>query len=280
MKRRFLILFAIGAALLLFAGCGVAEVPEATDTPEPTGTPFAVEIAQVTLPPTATPAPTDTPEPTPSPTPTPKPLEGKIIGIDPGHQRKGNHDTEPQSPDSPIMKAKCSSGTRALGGAHEYEVNLEVALRLRALLEELGATVIMTRESHAVDISNIERALIFNAAGTDYALRLHCNGVDNTSRAGAFMLVPQTNPFLEDCQRAARLLIDAFCAKTGANNLGIVARDDQTGFNWCERMIINIEMGHMTNPEEGKLLSDLAYWDLMAVGLCEGILAYFEGAGL
>jgi len=275
MKRLFLILFVICA---LLAGCRIADAPPAMETTAPTDAPPVVAIVLTTPAPTQTPAPTDTPEPTPAPTPepTPKPLEGKIIGIDPGHQWKYNPNPEPVRPGSSETKAKVAGGTRVREtGVHEYTVNLEVGLRLRDLLIEQGATVIMTREINDVNISNIERAQLFNEAMTDYALRLHCNGSENTSRAGAFMLVPRSNPFLEDCQRAAQLLIDAYCAGTGAKNLGITERNDQTGFNWCERMIINIEMGHMTNPEEGALLSDPAYWDLMAAGLCEGILAYF-----
>ena len=144
------------------------------------------------------------------------------------------------------------------------------------MLEEQGATVVMTRETNDVNISNVERAQFFNDMQTDYALRLHCNGEEDESISGAFMLVPTENPCYEDCERAARLLIDAFCEETGAKNLGLTYRSDQTGFNWCERMVINIEMGHMTNEEEDMKLADGEYQILMAQGLLNGILAYFD----
>lgn len=204
------------------------------------------------------------------------PLAGYVIGLDPGHQSKGNSDPEPVSPGSSKTKKKVSSGTQGrFSGVPEYQVNLEVGLLLRDLLEAEGATVVMTRETNEVNISNVERAQLFNRAQTDYALRLHCNGKDNQSVHGAFMLVPKENPFLDDCGVAAQLLIDAYCKETGAKNLGITVRSDQTGFNWCERMIINIEMGHMTNKEEDFKLADPAYQKKMAQGLLEGILAYF-----
>lgn len=283
MRRYFAFAITVILLFLLLTACGKKGALDIVDTPTdmsadtsvPTQTPLAVEIPLVTAAPTVTPVSAE-PTPMPTETPNPKPLEGKIIGIDPGHQSKGNHETEPVRPDSSDMKAKCSSGTRVPGGMHEYAVNLEVGLRVQAQLLEWGATVVMTRESNDVDISNIERAQTFNAANTDYALRLHCNGTNNAAKAGAFILVPYTNPYKEDCQRAAQLLLDAYCAATGAANLGLTERNDQTGFNWCERMIINIEMGHMTNPEEGERLSDPAYWDLMAAGICEGILLYFN----
>ena len=41
-------------------------------------------------------------------------------------------------------------------------------------------------------------------------------------------------------------------------------------------MVINIEMGHMTNEEEDMKLADGEYQILMAQGLLNGILAYFD----
>ena len=205
------------------------------------------------------------------------PLEGLIIGVDAGHQTRANLDTEPNAPGSGTMKMKVSGGTQGRWtGTPEYQVNLDVALLLRDLLEEQGATVIMTREINDVNISNAERAQIFNAAMTDYALRIHCNGSEDTNAHGAFMLVPQTNPFKADCDLAAQFLIDAFCESTGAKNSGLLFWSDQTGFNWSERMIILIEMGHMTNEAEDYKLSDKEYQYKMAQGLLNGILRYFE----
>ena len=208
---------------------------------------------------------------------SPLPLEGYIIGLDPGHQSKGNAEQEPISPGSNKTKKKVSSGTQGrFTGVPEYQVNLDVALLLRDLLVEQGATVVMTRETNDVNISNIERAQYFNEYETDYALRLHCNGSEDKAVHGAFMLVPTENPYLEDCDLAADLLINSYCEATGAKNLGITKRSDQTGFNWSERMVINIEMGHMTNREEDEKLSNPKYQKKMAQGLCNGILEYFE----
>ena len=41
-------------------------------------------------------------------------------------------------------------------------------------------------------------------------------------------------------------------------------------------MVINIEMGHMTNREEDEKLSNPEYQKKMAQGLCNGILEYFK----
>lgn len=283
MRRIALIL----AALLLLGGCGNADaLLLATPTPEPQiaeevlSTPALTAMPEPTPEPTLEPTPEPTPAPTPEPTPKPTPelpLSGYIIGVDPGHQEHSNRDLEPVAPGASEKKKKVSSGTQGRWtGVPEYVVNLEVGLLLRDLLEAQGATVIMTRTTHDVDISNAERAQLFNEYKTDYAVRLHCNGSENEKKYGAFMLVPTENPFQEDCELAAELLIDAFCEETGAKNLGLTWRSDQTGFNWCERMIVNIEMGHMTCEAEDYLLTDPDYQKKMAQGICDGILAYFE----
>lgn len=209
-----------------------------------------------------------------------RPLAGYVIGLDPGHQLHSNRELEPEAPGSDVMKKKVSSGTEgSFTHVPEYQVNLDVALMLRDLLVREGATVVMTRETNDVNISNIERAQFFNRKKTDYALRLHCNGTDDANRKGAFMLVPKKNPYLDECNLAAEILIDEYCKATGANNLGITIRSDQTGFNWCERMIINIEMGHMSNKEEDYNLTNPEYQKKMARGLLNGILKYFDRVG-
>jgi len=206
-----------------------------------------------------------------------KSLSGFVIGLDPGHQEKGDSSQEPVSPGSSVTKKKVSSGTQGrFTKVPEYRVTLTVALALRELLEQYGATVVMTRDRNDVNLSNVERAKFFNEKETDYALRLHCNGSNDASVCGAFMLVPKANPFLSDCEIASKLLIESYCRRTGLKNLGVTPRGDQTGFNWCKRMIVNIEMGHMSNETEDHLLVDSAFQQKMARGLAEGILAYFS----
>ncbi len=205
------------------------------------------------------------------------PLDGLVIGLDPGHQAQGNSDPEPVSPDSSETKPKVSSGTSGVAsGIDEYVVNLNVGLKLRDMLEEAGATVVMTRTSSDVDISNIERAQLFNDEQVDLGVRLHCNGVDDQSERGAFMIVPESNPYKEECDLAAESILNHYIEETGLNDKGIMTMSNQTGFNWCERPIVNIEMGHMSNPDEDLLLTDEDFQTTMAEGIFKGILACFN----
>ena len=150
----------------------VTATPNPTLAPTPTPT-QAPTIKPTTQAPTKKPTPTPTQKPTLTPTKTPKPtmqwtegsLKGLVIGIDPGHQGKGNSEQEPIGPGATTTRKKVSSGTQGKWSrVPEYKVVLEVGLQLKALLEEAGATVIMSRETHNVNISNAERAKMMNEA--------------------------------------------------------------------------------------------------------------------
>ena len=204
-------------------------------------------------------------------------LSGVSIGIDPGHQAHANSEREPMAPGSGEMKAKVSSGTQGVSTRiPEYVTNLEVSLKLREALEALGATVYMTRETHDVDISNMERALMFNDLGVDLVLRIHCNGSNNSGANGAGTYARRTGEKQEECERAATLVLDALCEATGARRDGVFINDNYTGQNWSTVPCIMVEMGFMSNAEEDRKLNDPDYQDLLAAGMVEGICQYFE----
>ena len=284
-------LICICLLFVLALGCGSntaapsatpAPAVEATSSPNVTPKPTVGE-QQITLTFPATASPTPAPTFTPSPTPVPLLLEGVTIGVDPGHQRIYDPAQEPIAPNSSKTKAKVSGGTRGVTSrVYEYEVNLSVGLLLRDLLEDAGATVVMTHESLDVSISNKERAELFNANKVDLGIRLHCNNSDNRKVRGAFMLIPtegRTDHYEENL-KAARCILESYLEETGLTfryDDGITERSDQTGFNWCTRPIVCIEMGHMTNSEEDLLLTDTAFQHKMALGIFNGIVAYFTG---
>lgn len=267
------------------AAFDAAPAPTPLRTPIPTTQPDAPASASAAAPEAATPtaaAPASgTPAAAaPSPIATGAPLSGLVIGIDPGHQARANSEPEPVAPGSDTAKKKVSSGTQGrFTGVAEYKVNLEVGLRLKKLLTGLGAAVVMTRETHDVDISNKQRAQMLNEANADLVVRIHCNGTDDPSVHGAFVLIPSnscTAAINDASKKAGRCIIDAFCDATGAKNLGLQPRSDQTGFNWSAVPVCNIEMGHMTNEKEDNALVSDDYQSLCAQGIANGIVDYFS----
>lgn len=259
----------IALLLMLVFVCSFAAAEESVEVIEDIG---VVSSAPVEV--TATPAPSATVEPEPTDVPR---LHGLIIGIDPGHQAHANSDREPIGPNSSEKKAKVSSGTYGRStGIDEYVTNLDVSLKLRDALEALGCTVVMTREVHEIDISNMERAFLVNEAGCDLVLRIHCDGSEDKSVNGTSMYVRKTGEKQEESEAAAYVLLDAMCEKTGAKKRGVFLRDTYTMNNWATVPCILVEMGFMSNHAEDEKLNDPAYQQLMVEGMVEGICRYFE----
>lgn len=209
--------------------------------------------------------------------------EGKLICIDAGHQATPNTDTEPVGPGAEDKKAKVSAGnTGVTTGTEEYELNLEVALKLQSALEARDYTVKMIRTSNDVDISNAARAELANSDKADAFIRIHANGSTDTNASGV-MTVCQTkdNPYNADiydsCKRLSADVLSGMAAATGANSEGVWETDSMSGINWCKVPVTIVEIGYMTNSEEDQKLVTSDYQNLLAKGIADGIDAYFAG---
>ena len=84
------------------------------------------------------------------------------ICLDPGHGGQGH----------------ISDYKRGPTGVREADVNLQVALHLRNMLQKVGATVVMTRIDDSY-VSLATRSQIANESGAHFFISLHHNGIDN-----------------------------------------------------------------------------------------------------
>ena len=185
------------------------------------------------------------------------------VCIDPGHQAKGNMQTEEIAPGSSKRKPKVAYGTKGVSSKKtEYQLTLEVGLKLRDALKAKGYSVFMVRETNNVNISNKERAGGSSARGATVL----------TSSAKN----PHTRSVQKSSDRFSRAILSEYTKATGFKSRGVAYRDDLTGTNWSTVTNTLLEMGFMTNPEEDRKMASPDFQNVMVKGIVNGIDKYFR----
>lgn len=208
--------------------------------------------------------------------------KGKTVCIDAGHQARADLSREPIGPGSSTTKERVRGGSRGVSsGTPEYEITLDISLKLKDLLKSAGYQVVMVRESHDVNISASERAQIANNAHSGLFIRIHCDGSANSSTNGISTLYPASNqwtsPIYSSSKQAAQIIQHNLVRTCGRADRGIIARGDITGFNWSKVPVVLVEAGFLSNPTEDAILASTEGQNQVAQGIYLGVVEYFEG---
>ena len=194
------------------------------------------------------------------------PATTKVIVLDAGH---GGED----------------GGAVSKNGVSESNLNLKITLKVQQLLEQSGATVILTRsdenaiydldkktlkEKKVSDIKN--RVKIGNESSADFFISIHLNKIPQSQYSG-------WQTFFKDGDEESKMLAQNI--QKNLNN-SIQKENKRESLKISNIYIIDnveiptaiVECGFLSNPEEEKLLQQEEYQNKLAWGIYTGIMDY------
>ena len=178
------------------------------------------------------------------------------------------------------------SGAQSSNGTTEAQTNLKIALKVQALLEQSGATVILTRSDenaiYDIDsktlkqkkISDIRnRVKIGNESQADIFVSIHLNKIPQAQYDGWQTFYKEGNE--EGAKLAKQIQANLNEAIQRENNRVSKTIDNIYIIKHVEIPTTIVECGFLSNPEEEKLLLDDGYQNKLAWGIYNGIIDYF-----
>ncbi|MGI1690015.1 N-acetylmuramoyl-L-alanine amidase CwlD [Thermoanaerobacter uzonensis] len=188
------------------------------------------------------------------------PIINKVIVIDAGHG----------GPDP---------GKPGKYGKDEDELNLEIAQKLRELIEESGGIVVMTREDDTLSDSSLSkdlknRVVKANEVIADVLISIHLNSFSQSKYKGAQVFYQNNS---EKGKLLAELIQQELRNTLDPNNDRMAKSSNSYYILRNAKMpAVIVECGFMSNPEEEKLLNDEHYQYKIAWAIYKGLIQYFQ----
>ena len=195
------------------------------------------------------------------------PVSNKVIVLDAGH---GNPD----------------GGAVSTNGISEAEINLKIALKLQNLLEQSGATVILTRSDEngiydadktklknqkVSDIKN--RVKIGNSSSADIFVSIHLNKIPQSQYSGWQTFFKSGS---EQGEKLATLIQENLNKTIEKENNRVPMKFDNVYIvKNVEIPLTIVECGFLSNEEEERKLQEDDYQDKLTWGIYNGIINYF-----
>ena len=195
------------------------------------------------------------------------PVSNKVIVLDAGH-------------------GKPDEGAQSSTGTTEAETNLKITLKVQSLLEQSGATVILTRSDNEAiydldsktlkqkKISDIHnRVKIGNEAHADIFVSIHLNKIPQEQYWGWQCFYKEGN---EQSIKLAKSLQENLNESIQKENKRVAMKLENVYImKHVEIPISIVECGFLSNKEEEKMLLEDEYQNKLAWGIYNGIMDYF-----
>ena len=185
--------------------------------------------------------------------------EEVVIVVDPGH---GGEDP----------------GKVGINDVLEKDLNLQIAKKVKKLLEEAGIKIVMTRTNDKVPDAKKEdlnqRVQLINETKPKLALCIHQNSYPDEKIKGAQVFYHTITPEAED---VASIVQEQLRTVDPTNTRQIKENDTYYMLKNCQVPTIIVECGFLTNPEEAAKLTQEEYQDQIAQAICEGVVKWMSG---
>lgn len=193
------------------------------------------------------------------------PTAKHVIVIDPGH---GEFDP----------------GKMGIQGAHEKDINLAIALKLQAYLEQSGAYVVITRntdeglnekgDTKKKRSDMRRRKELINSSEGDILISIHQNSFQQSKYKGAQVFYHGHSKEGERLAKAIQNQLREFVDPT--NKREAKANTDYYVLKTTEIPAVIVECGFLTNPEEESNLNNETYQEKIAWAIYIGIVDFYK----
>lgn len=187
-----------------------------------------------------------------------RPLEGMKIALDVGH-------------------GGTNRGALGPSGSKEKDIVLDVSLKMRALLEEEGASVIMTRDRD-VNVSILGRAEMVLATDAHALVSIHANSIGYASDPD---LIHGTSSYYRyEAWRPLTSKVHDRMLELPLIDFGLIGSFNFSLNALTELPNVLVETGFISHPEEEMKLLDPEFQQAMAKKMVEGLRDYFIAYGM
>ena len=176
------------------------------------------------------------------------------------------------------------SGKVGVNGELEKDINLQIALKLKKTLEDQGMSVIMTREEDkglydegasnkkAQDLQR--RCDLINEKKPLMTISIHQNSYTSPQIKGAQVFYYTTSA---ESQKLAEIIQKTLIEQVDPDNhRDAKPNDSYYMLKRTSSVIVIVECGFLSNPEEAAKLTDEEYQQKLVEAICQGAFQYME----
>ncbi len=176
-------------------------------------------------------------------------------------------------------------GCSGQSGVKESEINLSISRKLKADLERLGISVVLTRcDGNGLYKSGVdnykksdmeERVKIIENASPDMVISIHCNSYADRSVSGAQVYYHEGDEVGKEFAEAVQGQL-----KTQLENArGEIGKGDYYILKETSAPAIIVECGYLTNAQDENNLKDGDYQNRISYAIMCGVVKYFDLCG-